>query len=436
MNWLDRLAAIPGTIVSAAAETIQLLPLEGALPNLALATSFRHPWIDLWRWNGIRTFCLEESFPDAPATTTELLLHPATLEWLSSLPAPVRVLVFKPEDRVEQTLGRAGIELLNPHAGLSRRLENKLNFPALAAEAGLDSLPYSFFTLSDALEPATVFDELGDRVIIQFAKGFSGNRTFLVRSGDEFRAVRDRFRDRKCRICAFRDGATWTANGCVVSPFQVTVRPPFMQITRWSDYRDGLPPTVGSRGNLWAPPAPDVAQWITTAMEATGRMLGRYGFRGIFGADFLHTPDDGRTVMIEINPRLVASIPILTPIEMTRGMPLIAAHILALTSDEIQQEIEPIEIPTRGGQIIFRGSDEGVDALSREMGSGIYRVSSDRGFEWVSDGWSPSHVRGSQCLIWKPPIEKTLYSERLRLVFDQESDTWGDDPVLFFHRHL
>ncbi len=436
MNWLDWLAAIPGTIVSAAAETIQLLPLEGALPNLALSTSFRHPWIDLWRRNGIRTFCLEESFPDAPATTTELLLHPDTLEWLSSLPAPVRVLVFKPEDRVEQALGRAGIELLNPPAGVSRRLENKLNFPALAAEAGLDTLPYSFFTLSDALEPATVFDELGESVIIQFAKGFSGNRTFLVRSGDEFRAVRDRFRDRKCRICAFRDGTTWTANGCVVSPFQVAVRPPFMQITRWSDYRDGLPTTVGSRGNLWAPPEPDVAQWITTAMEATGRMLGRYGFRGIFGADFLHTPDDGRTVMIEINPRLVASIPILTPIEMTRGMPLIAAHILALTSDEIQQEIEPIEIPTRGGQIIFRGSDEGVDGLSREMGSGLYEVSRDRGFRWVSDGWSPSHVRGSRCLIWKPPLEKTLYSERLRLVFDQESDTWRDDPVLFFQRYL
>lgn len=435
MNWIERIASIPGTIVSAAAETIHLIPLEGCLPNLALATTFQHPWIDAWRTVGIRTFCLEEHDAEPPATTADLLTHPSTLNWLSTLPQPIHILVFKPEDRVEQLLNKAGFHLLNPPAGLSRRLENKLNFPSLAAESGQDTIPYSFFTLTEKLQWAEISDLIGPKIIIQFAKGFSGNRTYLVTSNEEFCAVRNRFPGRRCRLCAFREGKTWTANGCVMSEFQVVTRPPFLQITRFSESKDGMPRTIGSRGNLWAPPPKDIAQQITIAMEATGRMLGRYGFRGIFGADFLQIDREDRAIMVEINPRLVASIPILTPLEMIHGMPLLAAHLLSFCADAFCEIDSPI-LPDRGGQLIFRGTDEGADGLSRDIGIGLYDFSDRNGFSRVSDDWSPSHVRGARCLIWKPPTEKTMYSERLRLVFDLDEGTMGGDPVVYFQRHL
>ena len=349
---------------------------------------------------------------------------------------PCEFLVFKPEDRVEQVLRKAGFQLLNAPAGVSRRLENKLNFPALAAEAGQDTLPYSFFTLHEGLKPFEIFEVLGPRLIVQFAKGFSGNRTYLVQNDAEFDAVSKRFRDRRCRICAYDDGVTWTANACVLSEFQVAVRPPFHQITRLSDYADGLPRTIGSRGNLWAPPEPSVSNQIQAAMEATGRMLGRYGFRGIFGADFLHSSRTGQSIMIEINPRLVASIPILTPLEMRQETPLLAAHLLAFCAESFEYDIDSPTLPDRGGQLIFRGADEGADALTRIAESGVYDFSNECGFQKVSDNWSPSHVRGSRCLIWKPPAEKTMYSERLRLVFDLDEGTMGGDPVVFFRRYL
>lgn len=425
-SWIDTIRAIPGTLVSAGTESIQLYPMDGRIDNLVLVLPEYHSWIDSWRTMGIRVFCLEEH-ADEPSdipggNTGRLLLHPRTISYLKSLPQPIHVLMFKPDADSTKALEANGFFVLGCDPVLARRLENKLLFPAIARDAGIE-IPQTRPLLLGG-NPRIGSGSLPMRApfICQFAKGFSGNRTFVIRSEQDWSILNDRFSGRKCRISHWSEGDTWTANGCVFRDGSVIVTPPFLQETRFFQPPDGLPPRIGSRGNRWGGGPEAFFDGIRSAMRRLGTVLQQRGYRGFFGADLIVVPPDNRILAIEINPRITASAPVLTPFEMAGdNPPLIAAHIAA-SLDTTWPWMNSPQSPPMGGQLIFRPDGTPVPDRLRSAAPGVYRT----------DGINPDfdrseasilQIQAGEYLVWKPPTSECS-SEIMRIIYRHDPDNF------------
>ncbi len=384
-----------GTIVSAAAHCINLHAFENRQPNLVLVTGHAHPWLSLMRERGLKIFCAEEHGVKAPANTKKLLMDSTTLDFLHSLPQPVRVLVFKPAADLETVLRENRFRMLNAPAHIARKLENKLRLKEIANDSDVRTID-SFQIVLNPDEPFPGDMKSGMEYIVQTAKGFSGNRTFRIRSDSDWISVTRLLKKRRCRISPRLPGWTYTCNACIVNARQVVTCVPFQQITVWAPGQPPTPGTLGSRGNIWEPPPPLIRKRIESAMIRLGKTLFKNGFKGVFGADFQVSETDVR--LIEINPRLTASLPALTPLQIEGGtMPLLSAHIRTFTSLPV-----PGFKPTlpSGGQIIVHSDDFGQipDSMTR---SGVYRM--DRRPVFLRPGWSPTGLQSGECLVWTPP---------------------------------
>lgn len=429
----ERLNNIRGTIVSAAVETIQVFHFSNRLKNFAVAVAEPHPWVDLWRSMGINVYNAPPRHDDPVMNTSQLLQLPETLTFLKSLPQPVHILMFKPDAAGQTFLNTHGFYMIGCDPGRARRLENKMRFPRIAARAGI-TVPENH-TLRIPSRPGR--NALPDTppFICQFAKGFSGNRTFLVRTRGDWEVLIRRFPGRNVRISPYLRGDTWTANGCVMPDDTIVVSEPFLQETHMylSGDDDRLPSRIGSRGNVWGETPMDILRGVTDAMHRLGHALHQMDYTGFFGADFL-APQSGQDTVhsdaallgIEVNPRITASASILTPLEMRAGIiPITGCHLAAgldipCAFGPDGPNIEPLP---RGGQWIIRSKSSEPHWIDR-IQSGVYAMCiqdlnavpepQDRraaASDDLSDG---------ECLIWKPDRD-TATRERGRLIYRGDS---------------
>lgn len=412
ITWRQMLSDLPGTIVSAAAESVHLHPFEGELPNLVLVTSFRHSWVSLLKQKGFRVFCLEDAGPPS-FSTQDLLADPHTVAFLKQLPLPVRIFVFKPSIRLEELMESCGFQLLHPPSGLARRLENKLILDQIAARAHVNPVPGLLSVLDDDLDIRKIHRELGSRLVVQFAKSFSGNRTYRVDETEHLEALMRHFPGRRCRITRRVSGDTWTVNACVAGADDVLVTQPFRQITVFLPGNQDLPPTMGSGGNLFDPPPETLARKIQTAVQSVGSVLAARGFKGIFGADFLVSETGDSIFLIEINPRPVASLPLTTPLDIRAGAsPLIARHIAAILG--ISDPTDLPGPPIQAGQLILRNEQ---DVPEWVVSSGTYRLVPGEKPIRIRSEISPAALESDECLVWLPERPVRAAHEKLRLFF-------------------
>jgi hypothetical protein len=104
--------------------------------------------------------------------------------------------------------------------------------------------------------------------------------------------------------------------------------------------------------------------------------MAEQGFRGVFGLDFVMA-DDGRAYLIEVNPRLVASIALFTQLEAAAGrLPLLARHILAFLDPEADRApLDGNAEPVQGGQVILHNLGHRTAQVARTVDAGACRLS-------------------------------------------------------------
>lgn len=417
-DWIKQLSDIPGTLVSAGVETIQVYPFEGRVQNLALIVSEYHPWVTLWKNLGIRVFCLEEQSGVLENNTAKLLLNDQTIAFMKTLDQPVSILMFKPDAQSDQKLREQGFNVIGCDPTVARRLENKMLFPALAREAHVrvPSTKKLVLDTQNTQPPLSSFP-----FICQFAKGFSGNRTFLVTSMNDWAFLLERFPNRHCRVSQKIDGDTWTVNACVFKDGHTIVSPPFLQETIIFESADRLPKRIGSAGNHWGEFSPEVARQTQDITRKIGSVLHQKGFFGFWGIDLILDKATGLFYAVEINPRITASTPVLTPIEMLGDTPpLIAAHVGISLNLNWPWTDAPAS-PNPGGQRIYRAGGLPIPQELAQCETGIYRFAENT-VQCVRPGWNPASLEIDECLIWKPQTTRCA-SETMRIIYRGSSDS-------------
>jgi len=351
--------------------------LESLVAGYRIASIDAPSAVDILRARGVDVFALDAT-PDAMASlgadgdrSTQFLLdQPQTVAFLKRA-ATTPLLVFKTSHAIETICRQHGWSLLGAPARLSRRWENKVLFREIAERLSLRQPPGSVVALATATY-ADLARSLGPRIVMQAAHGFSGARTYDVTDAASFDKAREALRSRHARATAFVPGTPLTQNACVTAR-GVACSAPFLQVTG----EPGLTRhPLGSCGNDWAAmallgldPAPFAAMAGTV-----GQALAREGYRGIFGLDFV-LGDDGEVYLIEVNPRLVASIALHTQLELAAGLlPLLARHVLSfLDPDADDAPLDAHLAPLEGAQVILHNLAPGPRRVEGSLVTGVYR---------------------------------------------------------------
>ncbi len=141
-----------------------------------------------------------------------------------------------------------------------------------------------------------------------------------------------RFAGRACRVAQRVDGTPVTVTG-VIAEDRVLVGQACVQLTGLPSL---TPHPLGSCGNDYSKPAPE-AEAVHQLALAAAEWLRSQGHRGIFGLDLV-VAADGSIWCIEVNPRLVASVPLFDLSARDRGEPGILS--LHLASFGLRQPVE------------------------------------------------------------------------------------------------
>ena len=183
---------------------------------------------------------------------------------------------------------------------------------------------------ADDLEYVPLAARYGPRLVVQGPRGNAGQRTWLVASEAEIEAVKPREHGKQVRVAELIDGMPFTVNAVTDEEGLLDWTGPCRQVTGvpWL-----TPMPLGSCGNAWGErPWSRTCDARSRVAAAIGSALSHAGFSGVFGVDFVLGADG--PVVIETNPRMVASLPLATQLEVEAGrVPLLLAHLLGLVGD-------------------------------------------------------------------------------------------------------
>ncbi len=240
------------------------------------------------------------AFPTAERSSRSLIANPEVRRYL--VPGTRALVVWKSSVTIERAALELGIPLANSSASLSRRLENKAFFTPAAGAAGLP-VPRAV-TGAAGPQLASLAERLGLPLVFQLAHGFSGAQTHEVHSVERLRELNGRFLGHPARIAQRVPGTAVTVTG-VLREDSVIYGPACVQLTGIPSL---TPHPLGSCGNDFAAKIPH-SELVEATAGRVGEWLQRQGLRGIFGVDLVIS-DEGDCWCIEVNPRLVASVPL------------------------------------------------------------------------------------------------------------------------------
>ena len=357
--------------------------LDLLLPETVLLCAQRCSIIDLLRGRGTEVFCLSEHVaPEeaAAASAVDIFSHPAAVEWCRRL-GPLAVIATKPSERLASVVAEAGGRMLTPLDSLAaaRRFENKVAFVEIAARAGLPVPRWQVLSPDDATPYAGLARDLGPRLVVQAARGNAGQRTWIVEDEASLGRVREAEAGHPLRVAEMVEGVPATSTAVAAPAGEGPSSVDLIEMCRQLTGVDWLTPMpLGSCGNVFGDPALAAHQSAAAAAStALATELAAAGYRGLFGVDFV-VGQEG-PVVIETNPRLVASLTLATQLEVEAGrVPLILRHLLAVTgvAAEVVGRGDDLAAPTPlrpAFQVIVRRLP--TDPARRPaLLSGVYRL--------------------------------------------------------------
>ncbi len=372
--------------------------LESVLPNYHIVCLDDHPLVDILEAAGASVFCLERVLKQRNALLRNAALildQPAVLSFIKEKSAGKRpnILFFKPQKKIEVLARRYGFNLLGNPVEINRLFEDKVAFFELCQRKGIRVLDGEINLLTDCQYEKLV-DRFGEPIAIQFGRGWAGNTTFFVGSGQELEDLKSRFGSLKVKTSRFIEGIT-VLNNAVIFEDRTFLSRPALQVRA-----DGqLTATQGGTGGRqWpAPLLPAQEEMITEITQEVGKLMIQKGYRGFFGLDFLVDQQDGSVYLSENNARLTASVPFYTKMELReKAFPLLGYHLLAFmeTAGRPEEYLAPL---VKGSEIVIRNTQDYPVMVGGDLKTGIY----GENFEFKRE--SPFFDQGKPSDFWLEP---------------------------------
>ncbi len=263
---------------------------------------------------------------------------------------------------------------------LNRDLEDKVKFVEITKKLKIPNAGSKIIKLEK--NKCLLNFSKNKKFIIQLPRGFSGNSTFLVENKNDFDRILKKYENRKIKLSEYIKGETYTINACVAGG-KILISKPIFQITGLSPYNKN---SFGTCGNDYVYPEKlkkEQRKKIFDYTKKVGNYIKKSGYKGIFGLDFV--VDDSDVNLIEINPRLIASIPVFTKLQIqSEQLPFLLLHILEFlgdkTKDILQQSFREWDAKNNFNisQLILRNVKNKPVKITKSLASGIYEIKNNK----------------------------------------------------------
>jgi len=371
--------------------------LEKLINNFHIICSRKSDLVKQLSNEGISVFCLNN---DRINNSAEILRNKKTLEFINKVKEKARnnqplITTFKPSPALEKICAENNFKYLGNDWRLNRELENKIKFNEVLKKLKIPSAESEIID-TDKINYQHLKNKFGKKFIVQLPRGFSGNSTFLVtpsdlplsRGGDKISLLikegLGNIFGKKIKISKFIKGPTITFNACLLKSGLLTGWP-FYQITGEKKLNQNI---LGSCGN-------DFAVDLKLNKKALGeiynytKLIGEYlktlDYKGIFGLDFVIDENNQEVHLIEINPRLTASIPVFTKLQIKNNKPpFLALHILEFLGLDYFRNVRDtkclriLDIRYNFSQLILRNTADSPVEISKNIPSGIYKIENNK----------------------------------------------------------
>lgn len=327
---------------------------------------------------GVNYFCLEsdDSLINKFSGGARILLKdPTALDYMKKYQKDVNFAqTFKVSPAFIKNAQDQNLSVLNSGVNQSRTFEEKLTqYQEFAQHV---SFPKTIISRFDQVTFLQIVQNLGGKFVIQFARGHTGSGTHIIETEEDFDKLQAENLQRTAKFSSYIDGRIYTVNACVTR-VGVFIGGLSLQITG----HESLGATKGATvGNDWSVRS-NIENYdkILAQIETIGNLMYRKGFRGMYGVDFV-VRENGEPVIIEVNARQTASVPMYTKIQLLKEeVPLSMLHLLEFFNLDIHHK--PIEynrrntLPDNYSQIFIRADNELT--INHQINMGIYRLQGD-----------------------------------------------------------
>ncbi len=335
-----------------------------------------NPIVKQLQKRGVKVFTLADKLKRqeiVPRSSGHLLAHPLVQEYIkreSGAKQPI-ISFFKPSPKIEMIARKNHWLLAGGSHKLNKKLENKVNFLSLLAKNKSVPTPKAIITHSPVNSPS-IIDKLGLPVVIQSPRGWSGRATHLVNTKQELIKILKRANG-VIKVAEYIPGITVTNNAVITKTGKIIQSGPAYQLTGEPMLTD-LP--MATCGRAWpAKLDTGTVKQIKESSKSVARTINKLGFKGFFGLDFVIHPQNKKAYLIELNPRLTASFPFYTLLEIQAGLtPLLVHHYRCFVDFDIppQQKSRKKRSQIKGSEIIQRNCQKQNLIIQKTLRSGGY----------------------------------------------------------------
>jgi hypothetical protein len=278
-----------------------------------------------------------------------------------------KILVFKNTIHIENLCKENDIELLNPSAELSEKIENKIT-QIIWLEKLADMLPeHSISLVKDIKWNKKPF-------VLQWSHGHTGDGTILIQSEADLNSLKEKFSLREAKVTEFINGPVFTVNIIATSDIILLGNISY-QITGILPFTENIFSTIG---NDWSLPhtilTENQIKSFESIAEKIGKKMQKNNWRGLFGIDVIYNSEKDELRLIEINARQPASTSYESELQKQidpDGITTFDAHLLSLMNLPINSALVQIN---DGAQIVQRVTKKSYESDPVKLIEAGYKV--------------------------------------------------------------
>lgn len=349
------------------------LGIEQLIENYHIICIDQNKINSLIKNSNINVFCLGDIVEDQIyRSSIKLLEHTEVKKYLAKFPKGY-LQTFKISPRFEKLTSELGYGLINTSAKLNRTFENKLSQYKLLSEANVN-MPKTRLSELKNENYSGLKEEFGDKFIIQFNRGHTGDSTILVDDGEKFLHLQNTFPERTVKLVKYIDtNLSYTLNGCITKSGNFLGGLCY-QITGVEGLAHSQAATVGNDYSVREGIDKEVLKQINEESEKISNVMKNSGYRGMYGIDLLIK--DGNVYIIEINARQTQSVPFYTKLQLLNNqIPLSLLHLAEFLGIDINLDLENYNTtnlePINAAQLYLREFEE-ESVVKHEHQPGIY----------------------------------------------------------------
>ena len=371
--------------------------LEKIIKNYYIICSQKSDIVDYFKKEKVSVLCLND---DKIKNSGKILANKEVIKYIKEKSGnkKANIITFKPSPMIQKICDENSFKYVGNDWKLNRKLEDKIEFVGITKKLKIPNAESKIIKVAENNFSEYILKlKKREEFIAQLPRGFSGNSTFSIKNKKDLNDIINKYYGRKIKLSKYLKGETWTINACV-GKTGLLISKPIFQITGLTAYNKNK---FGTCGNDYAYGKSlhlegDISQCrlqdednkkIFIYTKKIGDYLKNLKYKGVFGLDFIVSNDEVN--LIEINPRLVASIPVFTKLQIqNKERPFLLLHILEFINNdqlslegdisECRLQAKAISNNFNASQLIIRNIKSKPIKITKNLKSGIYEIKKGR----------------------------------------------------------